>query len=103
MIKSCRLSERPEFEELSERAQNVYNYSNGYGGLKGVVKNPREIREKFGATDDDVRALLQKGYMLALPGGRALVVHCPFLRQYIQEYVEQNGHQPTIEEINDYL
>lgn len=92
----CHLSEMPDFQMLSERAQDFYLFLHNMSGETAVVKNMRQIRQERGVTDEDIRQLLRRGYLLALPDGQALVVHSNIARQMIQEYVERHGHQPPI-------
>ena len=98
---ACGMQHQPEFEGLSEKAKTLYSTMDGLSGMKGIVKNPREVRAKVGAGDNDVRALIRGGYLLALSEGQAMVIRCPYVRQWLEECYEQNGCQPTLEELEN--
>ena len=96
---ACGPQYQPAFARLPERAQELFHYLCAKAGVPGIVKHPRNVRKQVGAGDGDVRALIRGGYVLALPEGQAMVIRCPYMRQWMEEYYEQNGHQPTLAEL----
>lgn len=58
--------------------------------------------QSFKVKDDEVRYMLRHGYIVRGAGGRLYVTPEEWMRQRIEEQIEQTGGAPTIEEVKGW-
>lgn len=57
----------------------------------GFINNPRKIQRMIGASDDDLRLLLAKRFLLAFESGVVVIKHWK-----IHNYIQKDRYKPTI-------
>lgn len=85
------------FLDMPASAQNLYFHLGMRADDEGFVGNPKKIQRMVGASDDDMRILLGKRYILAFESGIVVIKHW-----YINNYIRGDRSTETtyIEEKN---
>lgn len=88
------------FLDMPLSAQALYFHFSMRADDEGFVGNPKRIQRLIGASDDDVKILLAKRYILAFDSGIVVIKHW-----YINNYIQNDRFHPTtyIEEKNSLL
>lgn len=85
------------FLDMPASAQNLYFHLGMRADDEGFVGNPKKIQRFVGASDDDMRILLGKRYILAFDSGIVVIKHW-----YINNYIQNDRRKETtyVEEKN---
>lgn len=70
-----RIVDSDAFLDMPHSAQNLYFHMNMRADDDGFVNNPKKIMRMIGATDDDLKILLAKRFILGFDSGVVVIKH----------------------------
>jgi len=79
-----------KFLDMPSSAQNLYFHLGMRADDEGFVNNPKKIQKIIGASDDDVKILLAKKYLILFESGVIVVTHWK-----IHNYIQKDRFKPT--------
>jgi 5-methylcytosine-specific restriction endonuclease McrA len=79
------------FLEMPSTTQNLYFHLNIRADDDGFVHNPKRIMRMIGASDDDMRVLLTKRYLLMFDSGVIVIKHWR-----IHNTIQKDRYKPTL-------
>ncbi len=87
---SKRITDTDAFQEMPMTAKYLYCELVWAADDDGFVGNPRTIMRKIGVTDDDMRILIAKRYVLIFESGVIVIKHWR-----IHNYIQKDRYKPT--------
>ena len=88
---SQRVVETDRFLDMALTAQTLYFHLGMYADDDGFVGNPKSVRRMIGASEDDLKALVEKGYLIVFEDGVVAI------RDWlVSNYVKKDRYTPTI-------
>ena len=78
------------FLDMPLSAQSLYFHMAMRADDEGFVGNPRKIKKMIGASDDDLKLLLMKRYLLSFESGIIVIKHWK-----IHNYIQTDRFKPT--------
>ena len=81
------------FLDMPATAQNLYFHLNMHADDDGFLGNAKTIRRMIGASEDDLKVLLAKQFILMFPDGVAVIRDW-----HIHNYIQKDRYQPTVYE-----
>ena len=79
------------FIDMPLSTQTLYFHLSMRADDDGFINNPKKIQRMIGATDDDLKLLLAKRYILAFDSGVIVIKHWK-----IHNYIEKDRYKPTV-------
>ena len=79
------------FLDMPLSSQSLYFHLSMRGDDEGFVNNPKKIQRMIGATDDDMRILISKNFIIAFETGIIVIKHWK-----IHNYIRGDRLQPTV-------
>ena len=79
------------FLELPPGAQALYFHLNMRADDDGFVNSPRAVMRMAGASEEDLRLLAERGYLLCFEGGVVAVTHWR-----VHNLIRKNRYTPTL-------
>lgn len=91
------VTETDAFLDMSGDAQSLYFHLNMYADDDGLISNPKSIRRMMGANEDDLKALVNKGYLILFSDGVVAITHWR-----IHNTIRKDRYKPSIhtEDVN---
>ena len=92
-----KITESDAFLDMPLTSQCLYFHLCMYADDEGFVKNPKRIQRMIGASDDDMRVLIAKNFLLAYESGVIVIKHWKMHnairrdRMHDTEYVEEKS------------
>lgn len=90
---SKQITDTDEFLDMPASAQNLYFHLNMHADDDGFLGNAKTIRRMIGASDDDLKILLVKQFVLIFPDGVAVIKDW-----HIHNYIQKDRYHPTVYE-----
>lgn len=88
---SQRVVETDRFLDMALTAQTLYFHLGMYADDDGLVGNPKSVRRMIGASEDDLKTLVEKGYLIVFEDGVVAI------RDWlVSNYVKKDRYTPTI-------
>ena len=87
---SKKITESDAFLEMPLSAQCLYFHLNMYADDDGFVNAPKKVMRMTGASDDDLRILILKRFILTFDSGIIVVKHWR-----IHNYIQKDRYVPT--------
>lgn len=88
---SQKVVETDRFLDMALTAQTLYFHLGMHADDDGFVGNPKSLRRMIGASDDDLKALVEKGYLILFEDGVVAI------RDWlVSNYVKKDRYTPTI-------
>lgn len=88
---SQKVTETDKFLDMALTAQSLYFHLGMNADDDGFVGNPKSIKRMIGASEDDLKALVEKDYLIVFDDG--VVVIKDWL---VSNYVKKDRYTPTI-------
>ncbi len=88
---SQKITETDKFLDMGLTAQSLYFHLGMNADDDGFVGNPKSIKRMIGASEDDLKALVEKDYLIVFEDG--VVVIKDWL---VSNYVKKDRYTPTI-------
>ncbi|MRH08973.1 hypothetical protein GIX81_05840 [Lactobacillus reuteri] len=88
---SQKVTETDKFLDMGMTAQSLYFHLGMNADDDGFVGNPKSIKRMIGASEDDLKALVEKDYLIVFDDG--VVVIKDWL---VSNYVKKDRYTPTI-------
>lgn len=88
---SQKVTETDKFLDMALTAQSLYFHLGMNADDDGFVGNPKSIKRMIGASEDDLKALVEKDYLIVFEDG--VVVIKDWL---VSNYVKKDRYTPTI-------
>ena len=88
---SQKVTETDKFLDMGLTAQSLYFHLGMNADDDGFVGNPKSIKRMIGASEDDLKALVEKDYLIVFEDG--VVVIKDWL---VSNYVKKDRYTPTI-------
>ena len=88
---SQKVTETDKFLDMGLTAQSLYFHLGMNADDDGFVGNPKSIKRMIGASEDDLKALVEKDYLIVFDDG--VVVIKDWL---VSNYVKKDRYTPTI-------
>jgi len=85
------VTETDNFLDMSGDAQSLYFHLNMYADDDGLISNPKSIRRMMGANEDDLKALVKKGYLILFDDGVVAITHWR-----IHNTIRKDRYKPSI-------
>lgn len=79
------------FLDMPLSSQSLYFHLSMRGDDEGFVNNPKKIQRMIGASDDDMRILISKNFIIAFETGIIVIKHWK-----IHNYIRGDRLQPTV-------
>ena len=79
------------FLDMPLSSQTLYFHLNMRADDDGFVNNPKKIQRMIGCSDDDLKLLLAKRFILAFESGVIVIKHWK-----IHNYIQKDRYKPTI-------
>lgn len=79
------------FIDMPLSTQALYFHLSMRADDDGFINNPKKIQRMIGATDDDLKLLLAKRYILAFDSGVIVIKHWK-----IHNYIQKDRYKPTV-------
>lgn len=79
------------FLEMPMSSQALYFHLNMRADDDGFINNPRKIQRMIGASDDDLKLLIAKRFVLAFENGVIVIKHWK-----IHNYIRKDRYHPTL-------
>ena len=70
-----KITESDAFLDMPLTSQCLYFHLNMYADDEGFVKNPKRIQRMIGASDDDLRVLISKSFVILYESGVIVIKH----------------------------
>ena len=78
------------FLDMPQSTQNLYFHLSLRGDDDGFVSNPKKIMKVVGASDDDMKILFAKGFIIPFETGVCVIVHWK-----IHNYIQSDRYKET--------
>ena len=79
------------FLDMPLSTQSLYFHLSMRADDDGFINNPKKIQRMIGASDDDMKVLISKRFLLPFESGIVVVKHWK-----IHNYIQKDRYQPTI-------
>ena len=79
------------FLDMPLSAQSLYFHLSMRADDEGFINNPKKIQRMIGASDDDIKLLLMKRFLIAFESGVVVIKHWK-----IHNYIQKDRFKPTI-------
>lgn len=79
------------FLDMPLSTQALYFHLGMHGDDDGFVSNPRKIQRMIGASDDDMKLLIAKGFVIIFESGVVVLRHWK-----IHNYIQADRYKPTL-------
>jgi hypothetical protein len=79
------------FLDMPLSAQSLYFHLSMRGDDDGFINNPKKIQRMIGASDDDLKLLVVKRFILPFDSGVVVIKHWK-----IHNYIQKDRYKPTI-------
>lgn len=91
------ITESDAFLDMPQSSQNLYFHLNMNADDDGFVNNPKKIQRTVGSSEDDLKILLAKSFLIPFESGVVVIKHWR-----IHNYIRSDRYKPTsyIEEKN---
>jgi len=86
-----KLIESDAFTDMPLSTQALYFHLNLAADDDGFVANPKKIKRSIGATDDDLRILITKNYVIPFESGIIVITHWR-----LNNYLRKDRYKPSI-------
>lgn len=86
-----KITESDAFLDMPLSAQALYFHINMAADDDGFVNNPRKIQRVIGASEDDLKLLLMKNFLIAYDNGVIVVKHWR-----MHNYIQKDRYHPTV-------
>lgn len=90
---SRQITDTDAFLDMPATAQNLYFHLNMHADDDGFLGNAKTIKRMIGASEDDLKILLAKQFVLIFPDGVAVIRDW-----HIHNYIQKDRYQPTVYE-----
>lgn len=88
---SLQIVDTDAFMDMPLSAQALYFHLGMRADDDGFIGNARRVQRLLGASDDDFKLLVMKGFLLAFPSGVIVIRHWRALN-----YIQKDRYKPTI-------
>jgi len=97
---SILITESDAFLSLPFSTQALYFHLNMYADGDGFINNPQKIKRMIGASDEDLKLLITKRFILTFESGVAVIKHWR-----INNYIRKDTYKPTlyVDEFNQLI
>lgn len=79
------------FIDMPLSTQALYFHLSMRADDDGFINNPKKIQRMIGASDDDIKVLLTKRYIIAFDSGVIVIKHWK-----IHNYIRNDRYKPTV-------
>src|SRR5690349_19442019 len=79
------------FCDMPSSTQNLYFHLGMRADDEGFVSSPKRVAKNVGATDDDMKILVAKGFVIPFESGVCVVTHWN-----MNNYLQSDRFKPTI-------
>ncbi len=79
------------FLDMPLSAQSLYFHLSMRADDDGFINNPKKIGRMIGASDDDIKLLLMKRFIIAFESGVVVIKHWK-----IHNYIQKDRYKPTV-------
>lgn len=90
---SKQITDTDAFLDMPATAQNLYFHLNMHADDDGFLGNAKTIRRMIGASEDDLKVLVAKQFILVFPDGVAVIRDW-----HIHNYIQKDRYHPTVYE-----
>ncbi|WP_438768972.1 DNA replication protein [Limosilactobacillus reuteri] len=88
---SQKVTETDKFLDMGLTAQSLYFHLGMNADDDGFVGNPKSIKRMIGASEDDLKALVEKDYLIVFDDGVVIIKDW-----LVSNYVKKDRYTPTI-------
>ena len=88
---SKKITDTDEFLDMPASTQALYFHMNMHADDDGFVGNPKTIKRMVGASEDDLKLLIAKGYLICFQTGVVLITDWK-----VHNYIRKDTYTPTI-------
>ena len=88
---STKIVDSDAFLDMPLSTQALYFHLGMRADDDGFISNPKRLQRSIGATDDDLRLLLAKRFLLAFESGVVVVKHWK-----VNNYIQKDRYNPTL-------
>lgn len=88
---SKQITDTDAFLDMPATAQNLYFHLNMHADDDGFLGNAKTIRRMVGASEDDLKVLVAKQFILVFPDGVAVIRDW-----HIHNYIQKDRYHPTV-------
>lgn len=88
---SKQITDTDAFLDMPATAQNLYFHLNMHADDDGFLGNAKTIRRMVGASEDDLKILVAKQFILVFPDGVSVIRDW-----HIHNYIQKDRYHPTI-------
>ncbi len=88
---SKKFTDSDAFVDMPLSAQALYFHLSMHTDDEGFVNNPRQIQRSVGATNDDLRLIIAKGFIIPFDSGVVVIKHFA-----IHNYIRKDRFRPTV-------
>lgn len=85
-----KITESDAFLDMPSSSQALYFHLNMSADDDGFVNNPKKIKRDVGASDDDLKLLLAKQFIVAFESGIIVITHWK-----MHNYIQKDRYRPT--------
>ena len=79
------------FIDMPQSTQNLYFHLSMRADDEGFINNPKKIMRMIGSSEDDLKILLSKRYLLSFESGVVVIKHWK-----IHNYIQNDRFKPTL-------
>lgn len=79
------------FLDMPLSTQSLYFHLSMRGDDDGFINNPKKIQRMIGATDDDIKLLIAKSFIIPFESGIVVIKHWK-----IHNYIRKDRYKPTV-------
>lgn len=88
---SIKITESDAFLDMPLSAQALYFHLGMNADDDGFVNNSKKIKRSIGASDDDLKLLIAKRFLLSFPNGIVVIKHWK-----MNNYIQKDRYKPTV-------
>lgn len=88
---SKRIIDTDLFMDMPMSSQALYLHMGVRADDDGFVANPKKIARMIGASEDDLKILIAKGFVIGFPSGVMVITHWK-----VHNYIQKDRYKPTI-------
>ena len=85
-----KITESDAFLDMPSSTQALYFHLNMSADDDGFVNNPRKIQRMVGASDDDIKLLIAKSFVITFDSGIIVIKHWK-----MHNYIQKDRYKPT--------
>lgn len=85
------IADSDAFLEMPQTSQNLYFHLSMRADDDGFVNNPKRIQRMVGCSDDDMRILIGKSFIIPFENGIIVIKHWR-----INNYIQKDRYKPTV-------